>query len=67
VNAYLVEDAAGSWWQYIDPEVSEYITVDGEQMHLGRSQLGGWYDLRCAPVNPEAVTHPVVVKWTRDV
>lgn len=66
MNAYIFEDANGSWWQYLDPEAAQYLTRDGKNMHLGTSQLGGWYDLACNPVDAGAVAMPVKEVWRRD-
>ena len=66
MNAYILEDAAGKLWQYLDAEVAEYPVKQGEGTVFRESHLGGWYDLSCRPVPEHAITHPVTVMWRRD-
>jgi len=66
MNAYILEDAAGKFWQYLDPEVAEYSVRRGKDVIYGESQLGGYYTIDCRPATPEQVTMPVTVKWARD-
>lgn len=68
MNAYILEDAAGSWFQYIDPEEvpDSDPGMPGAVNSVDMHRIGGWYTLDCYPVRPEQVVHPVRVHWTRD-